>query len=278
MKDGSENESSFIPDAERLPMSVRERHKRERVARRDTILAAAFEIFARQGLEGATIEMIARKAEVAVGTIYLYFGSRDELYLYLVGERVDALRASYAEIQARGLNPLAELRAIAVAYLDYMRKSRELFLSQHSVVYAQLHKRLRRSSELKHFQRVMDLSHAVWELYERTVRRVFDAGLLVNSSDPKKTAAVMWASLNGAFMLMGDGNFFRDLTGLDPEHFVEETLDSYIATPASDDAARTPRVFNGSHMNHAAGTVRTARRKNQKSKAIEEQLVASAPA
>jgi AcrR family transcriptional regulator len=258
-------------------VSVRERHKRERRARRDAILAAAFEIFARQGLEGATIEMIARKAEVAVGTIYLYFGSRDELYLYLVGERVEALRASYSEIQARGLDPLAELRAIAAAYLDYMRKSRELFLSQHSVVYAQLHKRLRRSSELKHFQRVMDSSHGVWELYERTVRRVSDAGLLINSADPKKTAAVMWASLNGAFMLMGDGNFFRDLTGLDPEHFVEETLDSYLAAPPSDAAARA-RVSNGSHRNSAAGAVRAARTKNQKSKAIEEQLVASAPA
>lgn len=258
-------------------MSVRERHKRERRARRDAILAAAFEIFARHGLEGATIEMIARKAEVAVGTIYLYFGSRDELYLYLVGERVEALRASYAEIQARGLDPLAELRAIAAAYLDYMRKSRELFLTQHSVVYAQLHKRLRRTSELKHFQSVMDSSHGVWELYERTVRRVFDAGLLVNSTDPKKTAAVMWASLNGAFMLMGDGNFFRDLTGLDPEHFVEETLDSYLAAPSAHDSPRA-RVSNGTHRNSAGGPVRAARAKNQKSKAIEEQLVASAPA
>ncbi len=258
-------------------MSVRERHKRERRARRDAILAAAFEIFARHGLEGATIEMIARKAEVAVGTIYLYFGSRDELYLYLVGERVDALRASYAEIQARGLDPLAELRAIAAAYLDYMRKSRELFLSQHSVVYAQLHKRLRRTSELKHFQHVMNSSHGVWELYERTVRRAFDAGLLANSTDPKKTAAVMWASLNGAFMLMGDGNFFRDLTGLDPEHFVEETLDSYLAAPASPDAPRA-RVSNGTQRNSAGGTARAARTKNQKSKVNEEQLVASAPA
>jgi AcrR family transcriptional regulator len=256
-------------------VSVRERHKRERRARRDAILEAAFEIFAKHGLEGATIEMIARKAEVAVGTIYLYFGSRDELYLYLVGERVEALRASYADIQARVLDPLAELRAIAAAYLDYMRKSRELFLSQHSVVYAQLHKRLRRASELKHFQRVMDSSHGVWELYERTVRRVFDAGLLINSTDPKKTAAVMWASLNGAFMLMGDGNFFRDLTGLDPEHFVEETLDSYLAAPDSDNGARARTLTNGSRRNPASVNARAVRTKNQKSKAIEEQLVAA---
>jgi AcrR family transcriptional regulator len=51
-------------------MSVRERHRRERAARREAILAAAVKVFAEHGLEGATVEMVARQAEVAVGTIY----------------------------------------------------------------------------------------------------------------------------------------------------------------------------------------------------------------
>lgn len=247
-------------------MSVKERQGRDRRARRDAIVSAAFKVFAKHGLEGATIEMIARQAEVAVGTIYLYFTSRDDLYLELVAERVEGLRASYAEIQARALDPLSELRAIAGAYLNYLRDSRELFLSQHSVVYAQLRKRLRRASELRHFNQVMEHSHAVWELYERTVRRAFDAGLLVNSTNPKKTAAVMWASLNGAFMLMGDDNFFRDLTGLNPEHFVEETLDSYISATASQDSIRAAARAHGTAATDKRQTsaVRTARAKINK--------------
>jgi hypothetical protein len=35
--------------------------------------------------------------------------------------------------------------------------------------------------------------------------------------------------MNGAFMLMGDGNFFRDVTGLNPEHFVDDALESHLA-------------------------------------------------
>ena len=35
--------------------------------------------------------------------------------------------------------------------------------------------------------------------------------------------------MNGAFMLMGDGNFFRDVTGLNPEHFIDEALESHLA-------------------------------------------------
>ena len=210
-------------------MSVQERHRRERHARGQAILAAAAKVFAKHGLEGATIEMVAREAEVAVGTIYLYYSSRDDLYLNLIAHREEQLRTRYLEIFARKLEPLAELKTIASAYLDYLRETREVFLTQHSVVFSQLHKRLRRKSELRNFQRVMDLSHELFGLWEATIRRAFVGGVIANSMGPRKTAAVIWASMNGAFMLMGDGNFFRDVTGLNPEHFVDDALESHLA-------------------------------------------------
>ena len=73
-------------------MSVRERKERERLARRETILAAAAQVFAKHGVDGATVEMVARQAEVAVGTIYLYFFSRDDLFVSLMAERIGKLR------------------------------------------------------------------------------------------------------------------------------------------------------------------------------------------
>jgi AcrR family transcriptional regulator len=210
-------------------MSVQERHRRERLARGQAILTAAAKVFARHGLEGATIEMVAREAEVAVGTIYLYYSSRDDLYLNLIAERAEQLRARYLGIFARRLKPLDELKAIASAYLDHLLESREISLSQHSVVFSQLHERLKRKSEMRNFKRVMDLSHEIFGLWEGTIRRAFEGGVIANSMGPRKTAAVVWASMNGAFMLMGDGNFFRDVTGLNPEHFVDDALESHLA-------------------------------------------------
>ena len=99
-------------------MSVQERKRRERRARRQTILEAAASVFAKHGLESATIEMVARKAEVAVGTIYLYFSSRDDLFLQLTADRIEELTERYATIQASGLEPLAELRTLARAYIE----------------------------------------------------------------------------------------------------------------------------------------------------------------
>ncbi len=271
----SENEELFSEAS----VSVEERHRRERKARGDAILAAAARVFARHGLEGATVEMVAREAEVAVGTIYLYFSSRDDLYLSLVVERADHLRARYLETHARALMPLAELRAIAAAYLDHLRDSREVFLSQQSVSYAQLSRRLRRPSEIRHFKRVMELSHEIFALWERTIKRCLDAGVIANAMGPKRTAAVMWASLNGAFMLMGDDNFFRDVTGLNPEHFIEEALESHLAASQTALARRAEQPRDGAARRKrlSAGAVRTSRARNTKEKQPDE-LAATAPA
>jgi AcrR family transcriptional regulator len=47
--------------------------------KRQAILAAARELFARQGYEETTIAEIARAAGVAVGTVYLYFQSKHDI-------------------------------------------------------------------------------------------------------------------------------------------------------------------------------------------------------
>ncbi len=251
-------------------MSVQERHRRERHARGQAILDAASRVFAKHGLEGATIEMVAREAEVAVGTIYLYFASRDDLYLNLIAERGEQLRARYVEIFSRHLDPLAELKTTASAYLDYLRESREIFLTQHSVVYAQLHKRLKRASEQRNFQRVMDLSHEIFALWEGTVRNAFEAGLIANSMGPKKTAAVMWASMNGAFMLMGDDNFFRDVTGLNPERFLDEALESHLAASQLSTTHRSGDSRAMVAKRKPVSAVRTSRARNSRIQNSEE--------
>ncbi len=49
-------------------------------SKRDAILHAARALFARQGYEETTIADIARAAGVAVGTVYLYFRNKHEVY------------------------------------------------------------------------------------------------------------------------------------------------------------------------------------------------------
>jgi len=49
--------------------------------KRNVILDAARTVFSRQGYAGAAVGEVASEAGVAKGTLYLYFKSKEELYL-----------------------------------------------------------------------------------------------------------------------------------------------------------------------------------------------------
>lgn len=65
-------------------MGVAERRQREKEARIELIQKCAARLFAEKGFEGTSIESIAREAEIATGTIYLYFKSKEEIFYSLL--------------------------------------------------------------------------------------------------------------------------------------------------------------------------------------------------
>lgn len=72
----------------------------------ERLLAVAHTVFAEQGT-GASLEEVARRAEVGIGTLYRHFPTRDALLEALLGEgftslreRAEALRESAAPQQA----------------------------------------------------------------------------------------------------------------------------------------------------------------------------------
>ncbi|MCC6146474.1 MAG: TetR/AcrR family transcriptional regulator [Anaerolineaceae bacterium] len=104
---------------------------------RQRLLKAAVDEFASAGFEGASINRITQAAGVAVGTIYNYFPSKNELMLTLLGE-IGAEHCSYIAEQIRQENNyvLRLKRLLAVAF-DYVRanpnQARVLFASMQGV-------------------------------------------------------------------------------------------------------------------------------------------------
>ncbi|MEM9492668.1 MAG: TetR/AcrR family transcriptional regulator [Myxococcota bacterium] len=88
--------------------NAQERKKQERQARRRRIQQAAREIFARNGYAKTSIEQVAQRASLSVGAIYLYFRSKEDLYLSLLEEPLEALTSQLEEIGAHTTpSPLA---------------------------------------------------------------------------------------------------------------------------------------------------------------------------
>jgi AcrR family transcriptional regulator len=62
----------------------KERKEKASARRREQILKAALEVFSQKGFAAATIPEIARAAEVAAGTIYLYYPSKRDLFVAVI--------------------------------------------------------------------------------------------------------------------------------------------------------------------------------------------------
>ena len=206
----------------------RARRRVENDARASRIMAAAAGVFVRRGVENATMEMIAREAKVAVGTIYLHFASRDEVYLNLRADRSERLGAGYREVKSRGLAPLEEIRTLAQVYIEYLNESADPILISEPTPYFEIRKRLRRSSEIRAFDRGSKISHEVFRLFEGSVTRAFATGLMADSLGPTGVTVAIWSILNGAFMVTREREFLAHTTRLQPEGFIAKALESYL--------------------------------------------------
>src|SRR5260221_8802071 len=95
------------------PIRMRERM---RLAVHESLLEAAERALVEEGVEGASLQSIARRAGVAVGTIYNYFVDRQELFRELFMKRRGELLPPLHAGKTRG--PVeVELEAFARAFL-----------------------------------------------------------------------------------------------------------------------------------------------------------------
>lgn len=104
-------------------MGVKERREREEGARLAAILSAAERIFAERGYFHARMDDIAEASELAKGTLYYYFKSKDEIFVHLLGRET---RKVHEELQRRisGRESFLEILEVWIEfYLEYFENN-----------------------------------------------------------------------------------------------------------------------------------------------------------
>src|SRR5690606_6006073 len=97
--------------------TAQERKQQERTARRRRIQRAARTVFAEKGYAKTSIEQIAREASLSVGAIYLYFRSKEDLYVSLLEETLDLFDTELRQIRGRSDQPPHERLRMAWSFL-----------------------------------------------------------------------------------------------------------------------------------------------------------------
>lgn len=108
-------------------MGIKQRRRREKEHRRQQILDAARALLFKKGLNAISVNQIARQAELAVGTIYFYFRSKEEIFAVLQEEGLTLLHEEVRCASPPEADPAERLHAMAQAYLRFSREHKNYF-------------------------------------------------------------------------------------------------------------------------------------------------------
>ncbi len=101
-------------------MGMTERRHRQKESLRLEILAAAGELFAKEGYESVSIRRIAEKIEYSPTTIYLYFRDKRELIDEIINQTFALLSQKLEKkVLEAGNDPVARLKAGLKAYIEF---------------------------------------------------------------------------------------------------------------------------------------------------------------
>ena len=100
-------------------MGTAERREREKQQRIEDILDAAEEVFMKKGFGAATMDDIAEAAELSKGTLYLYFKTKELIYLGIDCRGTSILCERFAEAVATETTGREQMRAIGRAYIRF---------------------------------------------------------------------------------------------------------------------------------------------------------------
>ena len=101
-------------------MEQKERKKNE-------IAKAARGLFTDFGYKSVSMEQIAMRANVAKGTLYLYFRDKEELYNYIAKELIDQMKEFILSVESRRLSMLDELHEVIYNLLKFRRDQKFLY-------------------------------------------------------------------------------------------------------------------------------------------------------
>lgn len=97
--------------------------------KRVEILDAAIKVFSEAGVEGATIEGIAKKAGIGKGTVYDYFDSKNTLFLEMIRYSGKRFSEGIVPVIEQGNTMLEKIRLISQFYASFLKEHLDMFRS-----------------------------------------------------------------------------------------------------------------------------------------------------
>jgi len=178
-------------------LSSEERRKKEKENRKNSILKAARKLFFERGFKSVTVDLIAAKAEVSKGSIYLYFDSKEEIYTQIL---ISANIERHKEVEnfAKQEGTASELLLrFASDYVNFFLDNNELF---RILMTFMLHADNMNLTDDQNTQLIHTTNENI-----RTISEILQKGVIsgefVANIDIRQIQNAIWGLLNGIISL-----------------------------------------------------------------------------
>jgi AcrR family transcriptional regulator len=160
--------------------------------RRAEILSAAERIFVEHGYEGATIRKIADEVGLSSTALYMHFADKAEILHEICREAFEALTAANAAVIAEPAPPVARLRKMMQAYVDFGFANPNAY----RLIYLTRPLEARDGAQTA----AQEVGAGLFRAFEDVVREAEVAGQLKRGA--RETAQALWAGGHGVVSLM----------------------------------------------------------------------------
>ena len=178
-------------------MGIKERREREKNERRESILRAAIQVYDKEGYHAITMEKIAEEAELGRATLYLYFKTKDEIFIHAIvsysdffNQRLENLYAGRAEIKEK------LLESLWFTFIEFYEKDRASF---NATLYFHQSEMIRNLPE--NLRIMLDRSGSRNYAYLSKIMAYGIRQGVFRDCSPKTLAEVVWTSFLGIIHL-----------------------------------------------------------------------------
>ncbi len=177
-------------------MGILERKEREKENRKESIIDAAQKVFFEKGLNLATMDEIAETAELAKGTLYLYYHSKEDLYLAVMMRGLSLLRTSFEAVIRKGRSTVQTIAELMNAYTDFYRQHQKFFRMLHFFNTPLFHRQVSREM----MQSCDRFNESLWGIATDIIVRGQKEHKLRNDLDPVEVALILWTTSSSFLM------------------------------------------------------------------------------
>lgn len=199
-----------------IVMSTRMKHKKEE--KRKIILDAAEELIAGKGIHTMTMDMVAGEADVAKGTLYLYFKNKDSLAAAVNANINKELNKHMKEKIGLCKSGTEKIIAIETAVIEYSRKNPQKWKAGIELSQMKL-----KGPEDPNVQSLLDEIDNMVQMLADAYRQGIEEGSIRKDVDPVSTAIYNRMAITNAFSPTSEQLMLLKRNNISPEHYLDMT-------------------------------------------------------